>query len=135
MTPKHAPFGLWPSPITPELLGMRLRLEDVQFDSDGETLVWLEGRSGRRVLVVRKPGDAPRDLTDTLKVSGGIGYGGGDFSVRNGMVAFASDGRLFCQRLEGERPKAITPKFGDLASPAISPDGSKILFVHSYERR
>jgi dipeptidyl aminopeptidase/acylaminoacyl peptidase len=135
MTPKHAPFGLWPSPITPELLGLRLRLEDVQFDSDGETLVWIEGRSGKRVLVVRKPGDAPRDLTDTLKVSGGIGYGGGDFSVRNGMVAFASDGRLFRQRLEGERPKAITPKFGDLASPAISPDGSKILFVHSYERR
>jgi dipeptidyl aminopeptidase/acylaminoacyl peptidase len=135
MTQKHAPFGLWPSPITPELLGMRIRLEDVQFDSDGQTLVWQEGRSGKRVLVVRKPGDAPRDLTDTLKIGGGIGYGGGDFNVRNGLVAFASEGRLFRQRLEGERPRAITPKFGDLASPAISPDGSKILFVHSYERR
>lgn len=135
MTLKHAPFGLWPSPITPELLGLRIRLEDVQFDSDGETLVWQEGRSGRRVLVARKPGDAPRDLTDTLKIGGGVGYGGGDFMVRNGLVAFASEGRLFRQRLEGERPRAITPKFGDLASPAISPDGSKILFVHSYERR
>lgn len=134
MTKKIVPFGLWPSPISPELLGLRIRLEDVQFDSDGETLVWLEGRSGRRVLVVRKPGSAARDLTDTLKVSGGIGYGGGDFTVRHGKVVFASEGRLYRQSLDGERPKAITPKFGDLASPAISPDGSKILFVHSYER-
>jgi dipeptidyl aminopeptidase/acylaminoacyl peptidase len=134
MSKKFAPFGLWPSPISPELLGMRVRLEDVQFDSDGQTLVWQEGRSGRRVLVVRKPGDAPRDLTDTLKVGGGIGYGGGDFNVRNGLVVFASEGRLYRQALDGERPRAITPKFGDLASPALSPDGSKILFVHSYER-
>lgn len=135
MTPKNAPFGLWLSPITPELLGLKLRLEDVQFDSDGETLVWQEGRSARRVLVVRKPGDAPRDLTDMLKVGGGIGYGGGDFTVRNGMVVFASEGRLYSQSLESSRPRAITPKFGDLASPAISPDSSKVLFVHSYERR
>ncbi len=136
MSKKHAPFGLWPSPITPELLGQRIRLEDVQFDSDGETLIWQEGRSGKRVLVARKPGDAPRDLTDTLKIGGGIGYGGGDFTVRNGLIVFASEGRLHRQSIEaGNRPRAITPKFGDLASPAISPDGSKILFVHSYERR
>jgi len=131
---KFSPFGLWPSPISPELLGLKLRLEDVQFDSDGQTLVWLEGRSARRVLVVRKPGDAPRDLTDTLKVSGGIGYGGGDFSVRNGMVVFASGGQLYRQSLDSGRAKAITPQFGEVASPAISPDGSKILFIHSYER-
>ncbi len=135
MSKKIAPFGLWPSPISPELLGMRLRLEDVQFDSDGQTLVWLEGRSGRRVLVVRKPGDAPRDLTDTLKVVGGIGYGGGDFTVRNGFVIFASGGRLYRQSLDSGRARTITTQFGDAASPAISPDGSKILFIHSYERR
>ncbi|MCG2785872.1 MAG: prolyl oligopeptidase family serine peptidase [Anaerolineae bacterium] len=135
MSKKIAPFGLWPSPISPELLGIRLRLEDVQFDSDGQTLVWIEGRSGRRVLVVRKPGDAPRDLTDTLKVIGGIGYGGGDFTVRNGVVVFASGGRLYRQSLDSGRARTITTQFGDAASPAISPDGSKILFIHSYERR
>ena len=135
MNKKFAPFGLWSSPISPELLGLKLRLEDVQFDSDGETLVWLEGRSGRRVLVVRKQGDAPRDLTDTLKVSGGIGYGGGDFTVRNGFVVFASGGRLYNQPLDAGRARAITPQFGDVAAPVISPDGTKIMFVHSYERR
>ena len=135
MSKKIAPFGLWPSPISPELLGMRLRLEDVQFDSDGQTLVWIEGRSGQRVLVVRKPGDAPRDLTDTLKVIGGIGYGGGDFTVRNGVVVFASGGRLYRQSLDSGRARTITTQFGDAASPAISPDSSKILFIHSYERR
>ncbi len=134
MTKKFAPFGLWPSPISPELLGMRLRLEDVQFDSDGQTLVWLEGRSGRRVLVVRKPGDAPRDLTDTLKVSGGIGYGGGDFNVRGGAVVFASGGRLYLQSLNSGRARVLTPQFGEVAAPVISPNGAQVLFIHSYER-
>ncbi len=29
------PYGLWPSPVTPALLGGRLRLDNPQFDSDG----------------------------------------------------------------------------------------------------
>ena len=60
------PFGLWPSPITPASLAQDIRLSDVQWDDDGEQLVWLEGRSGQGVLVCASPGQAPRDLTPTL---------------------------------------------------------------------
>ena len=45
------PFGLWPSPISAASLAQSLRLSNPTWDSDGETLVWLEGRSGRGVLV------------------------------------------------------------------------------------
>jgi hypothetical protein len=45
-TPRQ--YGLWPSPITPQGLAEDRRLEAACWDSDGRTLVWLEGRSGRR---------------------------------------------------------------------------------------
>ena len=88
-------YGLWPSPIGPQSLAEGLRLSDVAWDSDGETLVWLEGRSDRGVLVCLPPGgDAPRDLTSELSVRARVGYGGGDFSVAGGSVYFVeADGR------------------------------------------
>ena len=41
--------------------------------------------------------------------------------------------RLYCQALAGGEPRAITPAFGSFASPAVSPDGRWVVFVHSYE--
>jgi dipeptidyl aminopeptidase/acylaminoacyl peptidase len=134
MSKQSLPFGLWPSPVTPELLGAKLRLDDIQFDSDGETLVWLEGRDGRGVLVAQRGHDAPRDISGGVKVRAGVGYGGGDFTVRNGMAVFSGQGRLYRVPLGHGAPQPVTPEFGDAASPVISPDGSQILFVHSYER-
>ena len=52
------PFGLWKSPISAQTLGQRMRLDDVQWDSDGQTIVWLEGRSDRTQLVAQQNGDA-----------------------------------------------------------------------------
>ncbi|MBC8077900.1 MAG: hypothetical protein H7Y32_17620, partial [Chloroflexales bacterium] len=45
------PPGISPSPLTPQNLAGALRLRDVQWDSDGNTLVWLEGRSDQGALV------------------------------------------------------------------------------------
>src|SRR2546423_15323236 len=88
-------YGLWPSPIGPQSLAEGLRLLDVAWDSDGETLVWLEGRSDRGVLVCLPPGgDASRDLTPELSVRARVGYGGGGFYVAGGYGDFlASRGR------------------------------------------
>lgn len=135
MTDKQPmPFGLWPSPVSPEMLGAKMRLDDVQFDSDGETLVWLEGRDGRGVLVAQRGDDAPRDISSGVSVRAGVGYGGGDFTVRNGQAVFAGKGRLYRVPLGHGIPAPITPEFGDLASPVISPDGTRIIFIHTYER-
>ena len=134
MSKQILPFGLWPSPVTPELLGAKMRLDDIQFDSDGETLVWLEGRDGRGVLVAQRGDDAPRDISGNISVRAGVGYGGGDFNVRNGVAVFVSQGRLYRVSLGYGAPQPLTPAFGDAASPVISSDGSQVLFVHSYER-
>ncbi len=128
------PYGLWDSPVTPISLAQGLRLGDPTWDSDGRTLVWLEGRSDRGVLVAARDDDpAPRALTSDLSVRAMVGYGGGDFTVAHGNVYFVSGGRLYRQDLSGGLARAITPAFGALASPKVSPDGRWVLFVHTYE--
>ena len=46
------PYGLWTSPITANKLSQTIRLEEVGWDSDGKTLVWLEGRSGKGIRLL-----------------------------------------------------------------------------------
>lgn len=131
------PYGLWDSPLSPLSLASGLRLSDVQWDSDGRTLVWLEGRSGQGVLVCASIDgcDAPRDLTVDLSVRARVGYGGGDFTVAGGHVFFvATAGRLYRQALGGGPARAITPEFGYAAAPTSAPDGRWLIYVHSYER-
>jgi len=134
MTPKKLPYGLWPSPISPAMQGARLRLDDAQFDSDG-SLVWLEALSGTTALMCQTGLDAARDISAGVKVSAGVGYGGGDFTVRGGFAVFASEGRLQRVSLHAGLPQPITPEFGSCAAPLISPDGSQVLFIHTYEGR
>ena len=129
-----SPFGLWPSPITPASLAQSLRLSDVAWDSDGETLVWLEGRADQGVLVCSWRGQAPRDLTSTLSVRARVGYGGGDYAVANGVVYFvAQEGRLYRQSLASGEAQPITPQFGHMASPTPSPDGRWVVYVYTHE--
>jgi dipeptidyl aminopeptidase/acylaminoacyl peptidase len=128
------PFGLWQSQITPELIAAAIRLNDPQWDTDGETLVWREGRSGKGVLLAQPIGEAPYELSGEHNVRGGVGYGGGDFTVRHGLAIFAAkDGRLYRRSLGAGFPQAITPAFGAVAAPSLSPDGKWVIFVHSYE--
>ena len=131
MNKQIAPFGLWKSPITPDRLALGIRISDVYWDSDGETLVWLEGRSDRGVLVAKRRGDAPRDLTADLSVRARVGYGGGDFTVAQGNVYFISEGRIYRQSLTHGDARPLTPKFGEPASPVVSPDGKWVVFVWS----
>jgi dipeptidyl aminopeptidase/acylaminoacyl peptidase len=133
MTKQIKQFGTWPSPISPRMMASSLRLNDVQWDSDGETLIWSEGRGGQGVLVAQRGPDAPRDLTTELSVGGRVGYGGGDFTVAFGQVYFAANGRLYKQALSGGGARPITPAFGAAASPAVSADGRWVAFVHHHE--
>lgn len=128
------PFGLWPSPISPESLALQLRLNDVQWDSGGKNLVWAEERGEKGVLVGKVEGSAPRDLSGDLSVRGGLFYGGGEFCVHDGLTIFAAgDGRLYRRPLDYGQPQPITPGFGKSVSPAISPDGRWVLYVHSVD--
>jgi len=128
-------YGLWESPIQPVSLARGIIFSRVGWNEDG-TFVWLEIRSDRGVLVVQPPGSqAFRDLNSDFSVRAKVGYGGGDFTVGKGSVYFieAESGRIYRQSLQTGTAKPITPEFGRAASPALSPDGSWLLFVRSYE--
>ena len=129
------PYGLWDSPISPSSLAEGRRLDGVEWDTTSDTLVWLEGRSGKGTLVALAPGDAPRDLTGELSVRAEVGYGGGDFTVHDGHVYFVvhKSGRIFRQSLAAGKATPITPAFGKAASPAVSPDGRFVAYIHHDE--
>ncbi|MCY3917032.1 MAG: S9 family peptidase [Chloroflexi bacterium] len=127
-------FGAWASPISGASIAGGVSLRDVQWNRAGDTLVWWENRSKTGVLQAQTGRQAPRDLTDTtLNVAGRVGYGGGAFTLADGKVYFVAKGRLHSQALAGGAPGAISPEFGSYASPAVSPDGEWVAFVHSYE--
>lgn len=127
-------YGTWSSPITPKTMAGNTRLLDVQWNTAGDTLVWNEQHGKNSVLVAQTGRDAPRILTDApLSVGGRVGYGGGSYTVGKGHVYFSADGRLYRQALAGGTAQAITPKFGEYASPALSADGEWLVFAHSYE--
>ncbi|WBL36686.1 prolyl oligopeptidase family serine peptidase [Tepidiforma flava] len=129
-------FGLWPSPITPAALGAALRLNEPAWDTDGRTLAWSEGRSDRGVVAARKDGEsATRDLTPEISVRAFVAYGGGDFTLAHGACYFVgqADQRIYRQDLAGGPARPITPPFGAAASPAVSPDGRWVAYVHTFE--
>ena len=128
-------YGLWESPVTAASISGGLGFEDVQWAENG-ALVWLENRSDRGVIVVKQDGDdAFRELNSDYSVRAKVGYGGGDFCVGHGKVYFieSDSRRIYMQALISGSAQAITPAFGRMASPTVSPDGRWVVFVHSYE--
>lgn len=129
---EQKPYGLWESPLTPSSMAGNLALREVGWAGDGETVVWLENRGSRGVLVARRFDDAQWDLTSEVNVRGGVGYGGGEFEVHGNTVFFAeAEGALYRVDVDEGRPQPLTPAWGHVASPAVSPDGEWVVFVHT----
>lgn len=131
------PYGLWSSSITASVMGRGIGLDDVRWsrpDADGIVrLVWLERRAGQGIIVASDGDDAPYDVTADVNVRARLGYGGGEFAVTDEDVFFVADGRVHRQPLAGGAPRPLTPAFGQAASPAVSPDGRFVVYVHSGE--
>ena len=129
---KKVPYGLWDSPITPRDTAGQLRLMDVAWAGDGETLVWVEGRGAQGVVAARMGGNAERVISGDVNVGGGVGYGGGELAVHEQTAFFAGrDGRIWRSEIAAGQPRPITPKHGAVASPTVSPDGRWVVYVHT----
>jgi dipeptidyl aminopeptidase/acylaminoacyl peptidase len=129
---QNKPFGLWPSPVSAALVSTRINLQDVQWNSDGKTLIWHQAHSGKGTLYAKAIGEARQALTDEQNVRAGVGYGGGDFSVYQDYILFSErDGRLYQRRLGFSSAKPITPPFGSCAAPVASPDARWTAYIHS----
>ncbi len=71
-------------------------------------------------------------LNQGISCQGGVGYGGGEFSVFSDTVYFAGkDNHLYARKIGYDQPKPITPAYGGVASPALSPDGRWVVYVFS----
>lgn len=126
------PYGLWESPISARLLSQGVRLSEVRWSLDGKMLVWLEGRSGFGMLMATRPGEPGKALNSEISCAGGVGYGGGEFSVTTDTVYFCGqDGKLYARPLDSGFEQEITPAYGGVASPSVSPDGKWVVFVFS----
>lgn len=134
MTKQKMPYGVWPSPITAAMIGSGIRMNDVQWSPDGETLVWSQSQDGKTSLLAWQEGEAAWDLSGEFNPSGAVGYGGGDFYAGNDGVIFSDrNGRLYSKAYGAGLPQVITPGFGGAAAPVLSPDGKYLVFVHTYE--
>ena len=128
------PYGHWESVISAMMLGDRKPVYDIQWTQDGNKLVWLEMRSNKGVLVCCRNNKTTFDLTKEQSVKGGVGYGGGDFTVASNFVIFVEkDGRLFHKSLSGGLAKPLLPKSGFAASPTVSKNEQWILYVYTFK--
>jgi dipeptidyl aminopeptidase/acylaminoacyl peptidase len=111
-----APYGSWASQITSDLVTAdAVRLDQVMLD--GSDIYWTEAQPEKkgRTLVYRQRQDG---TVEAVTPDGGSGwnvrtrvheYGGGAFTVADGVVLFSNDAdqRLYRQK-PGEAPRAIT---------------------------
>jgi len=116
---KVAQYGAWQSPITAsQVASGAVKLSQVTYGPDGESLYWLEGRpeeGGRQVLVRRdKPGQAPVDLTPAPFNVRSLAheYGGGAF----GIGSFEGRDKVFFSNFGDQQIYQI-----DLSKPAQLP--------------
>lgn len=107
------PYGSWPSPITAAaIVADTVGLS--QLCVDGDVIYWIEGRPaehGRNVIV----GAHARAVRDVLPAPYSARtrvheYGGGAYTVADGVVYFANDDDARVYRMTpGAAPEAITP--------------------------
>lgn len=129
-----APYGSWPSKITPELLVEHaVRLADVEVD--GDRIVWTELRpaEGGRVVIVADGADAidPPFSARTLVHE----YGGRCVAAQHGAIVFSNQADQRLWRVEGSGPPiALTPEPDSprsvrFADPVVTPDGAWVIAV------
>ena len=91
-SPLIAPYGTWKSPISAQsLVEGSIRFGDTVLD--GEVIYWVESRpqeKGRNVIVRAAPGETPQDQLPSPWNARTTAheYGGGSFTVTNGMIFF-----------------------------------------------
>ena len=135
--PFVAPYGSWPSPVTPRMLAVSSVSLSEPWIDDG-AVYWHEDRpaeGGRGVIVRGGPWSTPVDVTpEGFNVRSRVHeYGGGAWCVRTGVVVFSHDDdrRLYRQDPD-EAPVAITPDTGGLhryADGRISAEGDRWYLV------
>ena len=107
------------------------RFGDIQWDSHGKTLAWLQKKGPDAVIMVREF-DTNRYRYSQIPCGGAsVNYGGGDFTIAHRQVLTVCDNELWSTGLlDGERV-LIAKSEGMIASPTVSSDGRYVAYVVS----
>lgn len=129
---RSLPFGNWPSPITPARLANELRLVDAQWSPNGSALIWAESTENSAFFHAASADGSLRRYPIGIQLKGGLFYGGGEFHVGNTSIAFcADDNRVYLLTGSSGSLRPLTPAFGRVSSPILSPDERWLAYIHS----
>lgn len=126
------PFGLWKSPVDASFYARAGgRIQQIQAASDGVVYVSVS-KDGQSHFYLFDPIAGQRRLNGTLRVSGSVGYGGGDFDVSSHHIVYAVPGSgLFVRGKDRGAARPLVRTQNGVASPAISPDERFVVYVES----
>jgi len=114
-----------------DVLLKKKTLQSVQF-TDDDSLIWVESADGIGSAFLQGANAAVQPLELGEPVKGGLFYGGGEFCTAKRKAVFCINrNQLLSLDLLTKEKKLITPAWGKVASPAVSPDGRWVLYVCS----
>lgn len=136
-TPSTKKFGSWDSPISPQIAGDLIELSEPHWTASGN-LAWRERQSDRSNIQILPADSNPvQTLPFPENIGGGILYGGGSFTS-SGEVLYliqSRTARIFRSRAGEGNPELLVDLPGRAAAPRISPDQTRLIFIHSHQDR
>ena len=129
---RSLPFGSWPSPLTPQKILSDFRLIDAQWTPDGNALAWAESRGEDTFFHILESDGSLRRFPLSMPLKGGLFYGGGEFCAGNSLITFcAADNSIYALNRANGAMRALSPAFGRVSSPVLSPDERWLAYIHS----
>ncbi len=135
--PSTRKYGTWNSPISPRTAGDLIELSEPHWTANG-ALAWRERQSDRSRIQILPTGSRNfYTIPFTGNIGGGILYGGGSFtSSREDLYLIQSrTARIFRSRAGQQKPELLVDLPGSAATPRVSPDHSRLIFIHSHQDR
>jgi len=102
-----------------------------------DALYYVRQADGRKAIYRQALGTGlSQAVTTEPPPSGGVGYGGALYAVRDNVLIYAGrDGRLHGLNLTTGEQWAVTPTYEGVAGPAFSPDGRFVAFLAEQDGR
>ena len=119
--------------MTPEALWAMGRIGAAEANADGSKIVYQIGyysvkanKSQQKIAIINADGTGQQTLTTGTKSET-------DPTWLNGKIAFLSGGQLWTMNADGTDRKQISNTKKDIEGFKFSPDGSKVILLHSIE--
>ena len=107
------------------------RFGDVQWDSYGKTLAWLQKKGRDAIIMVSEFDTDIYPYTEIPCGGASVNYGGGDFTIAHRQVLTVCDNQLWSIGLLDGKRVLIAESDGMITSPTVNSDGKYVAYVVS----